>query len=189
MDAELLTGGEVFSTPLASHLKSQPWSDSEAVQHLIAHKLEVKQMTLASYAPVFDQAVAAKARTLIILMALMFSLAPALLFRNRKRPLIAHAVFSLHLYAFLMLLLSLALAIQVISQWLGGPGQESDVFDHVLSTGLVIASAVYLYFAIATAYAERGISRALKTMLLTVVAANIVLGYRFALLLITLYST
>jgi hypothetical protein len=122
-------------------------------------------------------------------MALVFALAPALIFIRRKRPLIAHTVFSLHLYAFLLLLLSAALWIQAASAWFGGPGRESETFDDVLSIGLVFASALYLYFAVGTVYGERGISRALKTIVLTVVVANVVLGYRFALFLITLYST
>ncbi|MEO8316455.1 MAG: DUF3667 domain-containing protein [Pseudomonadota bacterium] len=184
---ELLTGGHVFTTPLEMHLHKQPWDF--LAQELVEKKLAAKRVDLDAYAPLFDQAVALKARSLIIFMALVFSLAPALIFLRHKRPLITHVVFSLHLYAFLLLLLSAALWIQATSAWFGGPGKESDTFDDVLSIGLLIASAVYLYFATGSVYGERGISRTLKTIFLTFVVANVVLGYRFALLLITLYST
>jgi hypothetical protein len=183
---ESLTDGHVFTTPLENHLHEQDWRT--VAQGLVDHRLESKQMTLATYAPVFDQAVTPKARSLIILMALVFSVAPALLFMRSRRPLVAHVVFSLHLYAFLLLLLSVGITISAIAGWFGvnlqsGPG------DTVLAIGLLLAGAAYLYFATRTVYGERGISRVLKTALLTVVVGNVVLGYRFALLIITLYST
>jgi hypothetical protein len=183
---EVLTGGHVFTTPLEKHLHEQDWS--EIAQTLVTQRLEAKQVTLANYAPVFDEAVAPKARSLIILMALVFSLAPASLFMRRRRPLVAHVVFSLHLYAFLLLLLSVGTAISAIGRWLGlnletGPG------DAILSIALLLASALYMYFATRIVYGEGGMSRVLKTAVLTVIVGCVVLGYRFALFIITLYST
>jgi hypothetical protein len=183
---ESLTNTAVFSTSLAQHLDFQPWD--ALAQKLVAHRLEAKQATLANYAPVFDQAVAPKARSLIILMALVFSLVPVLLFMRSRRPLVAHVVFSLHLYAFLLLLLSVGTTISAMGRWSGfnlqtGPG------DTVLSIALLLASGVYLYFATRTVYGEWGISRVLKSTVMTVMVGNVVLGYRFALFIITLYST
>ena len=184
---ESLTGGKVFNTPLNSHLHTQPWSD--VIQDLIARKLESSHTTLASYAPVFDQAVAFKARSLIIFMALAFSLAPALAFLRSKRPLVTHMVFSLHVYSFLLLLLCAAAATQTLIGLLGGPGKDSIPLDNAIAIGILIASAVYLYYAMRTVYLAHGAELALKTLALTVVVAAVVLGYRFALLLVTLYST
>src|SRR6185295_1667869 len=65
---ESLTCGQIFTTTLESHLHTQPWSDF--AQSLVAHRLETLRSTLADYAPVFNQAVALKARSLIIFMAL-----------------------------------------------------------------------------------------------------------------------
>jgi hypothetical protein len=185
--SESLTGGKVFTTPLDSHLHTQPWS--EAVQGIVAHRIETKGTTLASYAPVFDQAVALKARSFIIFMALFFALTPAIAFSRSHRPLTSHAVFALHFYAFVLLLLSLATTIPAISVLFGGVGRESDTMDHFIAIGLMIVSALYLYFAIGAVYGERGVARILKTAGLTVAVAAIVLGYRFFLLLVTLYST
>ena len=54
-----------------------------------------------------------------------------------------------------------------------GAGHKRDVL--VLATGKV--------------YAANGAARVLKVLVLTVAMASIVLGYRLALLLVTLYST
>ena len=49
------------------------------------------------------------AKSLVILMVPVFAGFLALLFVRRRKPFMAHVVFSLHFYAFLMLLFSLAL--------------------------------------------------------------------------------
>jgi len=184
---ESLTGGKVFTTPLESHLHTQPWSS--AVQNLVARNLEAKQTTLSSYAPVFNRAIALNARSLIIFMAVFFSLAPALVFWRSSRPLVVHVVFSLHFYAFVLLLLCIATAIPVISAWFGGSGLESETMDHAIFIGLLIASAVYLYLSASAVYRDRGVVLILKTVALTVAVAVVLFGYRFMLLLITLQST
>lgn len=183
---ESLTGGKVFTTPLESHLQTQPWS--LAIQDLVASRLESKHTTLASYEPVFDQAVALKARSFIIIMALFFALVPAVAFLRSKRPFVAHAIFSLHFYAFLLLLLCVATTIPVISVWLGGPGLASPIVDYPISIGLLMASAIYLYFSVGAVYGSRGWVRILQVSVLTVGVAAIVLGYRFFLFVVTLYT-
>ncbi len=54
---------------------------------------------------------------------------------------------------------------------------------------LLATSAVYLYFATGAVHAARGIARVLKTAALTAAVFFILLGYRFVLFLITLYTT
>jgi hypothetical protein len=110
-------------------------------------------------------------------------------FARSKRPVIAHAAFALHFYAFLLLLLSVGTVVPAVDVWFGGIGLASEGFDHVLSIGLVAVSALYLYLAAGRVYGARGVSRAAQTLALTVGVVVIVLGYRFALLVITLYST
>jgi hypothetical protein len=183
---EAATGGTVFTTPLQSHLHTQPWSG--LAQQLVATRLESLHTTLALYTPLFDQAVGVKARSLIIFMALFFALFPAMLFLRSKRPLIAHAVFALHLYAFLLFVFCLATAIPLIERWLGGAGRASNNLDYVLSISLLLIAAVYLYLSIGTVYGARGVGRVIKTTVLTIAVAAIVLGYRFVLLLITLFT-
>src|SRR4026209_1593755 len=68
---EALTGSNVFSTPLQKHLHNQPWT--ELAQSLVSQRLETTGKSLETYAPVFDQAVARNAQSLIILMVLPFA--------------------------------------------------------------------------------------------------------------------
>jgi len=184
---ESLTGGKVFTTPLESHLHTQPWSD--AVQNLVARNLEARHTTLSTCAPVFNQAVALNARSLIVFMAVFFSMAPAMVFRRSGRPPVVHVVFALHFYAFVLLLLCIATTIPVISVRFGGAGLESESMDHAISIGLLSVSAVYLYLSASAVYRDRGAVLVMKTLALTVAVAVVLLGYRFMLLLITLQST
>ena len=184
---ESLTGGKVFTTPLESHLHTQPWSD--AVQNLVARNLNARHTTVSTYAPVFNQAVALNARSLIIFMAVFFSLAPAIVFWRSGRPPVVHFVFALHFYAFVLLLLCIATAIPFISVWFGGAGLESEIMDHAIFIGLLLVSAVYLYLSAGAVYRARGAVLVVKTVALTLAVAVVLLGYRFMLLLITLHST
>lgn len=184
---ESLTGGQIFTTPLDWHLHRQPWSGF--APQLVGNRLAAMHTTLELYAPVFDQAVALKARSLIIFMALFFALVPMLVFVRRKRPLVVHAVFSLHLYAFMLLTFCVATTIPAFSALLGGPGFDSTSLDNFIAEALLAVCAVYLFFAIRAVYDIRGFARVLSTLALTIAVGAIVLGYRFFLLIVTLYTT
>lgn len=184
---ESLVNSKVFITPLDSHLHTQPWS--EFAPRLVQQQLATMHTTMQAYAPVFDQAVAMKARSLIIFMALAFALVPMLVFLRSRRPLIAHAAFSLHFYAFLLPLLCVAALIEAANRWAGAAGIGADGLDHVISIVLLLVSAVYLYVASGAVYGTRGGARFVATLVLTVFVGVILLGYRFALFLITLYGT
>ena len=100
-----------------------------------------------------------------------------------------HAVFALHVYAFLLLLLSVGTTIPAVDLRLGGAGFASERLDHVIAIGAVCGCAVYLYFATAMVYGTHGAVRALETAALTVGMVVIVLGYRFVVFLATLSMT
>jgi hypothetical protein len=184
---ESLTHGKVFTTPLASHLHTQPWSGM--VETLVANRVMALHTTVDLYSPVFDRAMAVNARSLIGFMALSFAPVLLVLFPRKGRPFVAHAVFSLHLYAFMLLLFCIATAIPPVERWFGGSGFDSEILDHTLAIGMLVACAIYLYFAAGTVYGTRSVARVLKVVALTVGVAGIILGYRFVLLLVTLYVT
>ena len=184
---EALLGGKVFSTPLASHLHAQPWSPWAAT--LVADRVAALGTTPDLFEPKFDRAVELHARSLIILMALSFTPLPWLLFARRRQPIAVHAVFSLHLYTFLLVLLCTATAILAADVWFGGAGFESRLWDNAMAIALLLACAVYLDFALVRVYAARGWLCAVQGVLLAVGVAGIVLGYRFALFVIALYTT
>jgi hypothetical protein len=182
-----LTGMNVFGAKLDSQLHQQDWS--AFAQSLVEERLAASGTTLAAYAQVFDRAVVVNAKSLIILMAMPFAAVCALAFFGSRKPFIAHVAFSLHLYTLLLLLFSVAILGVEVTQKLGGPGLEVPRVDNLISICLLAAFAAYLYVAAGRYFGARGVPRALKVAALTLCAGALVLGYRFALFLITLYAT
>jgi hypothetical protein len=101
----------------------------------------------------------------------------------------AHVVFSLHLYTFLLLVFCVALLVAKLSAFLGFGGLDAPQVDNVLSVLNLAIGATYIYLAIGPVYGATGGSRATKAVLLALAVAAIVLGYRFLLFVITLYAT
>ena len=184
---ESMTRGLVFSTPLDSHLHAQPWSP--LAQTLVAQRVAALQTTLDAYAPRFDGAIALNARSLVLVMTVAFAILAAVVFRRGKHPFAAHAAFSLHLYGFMLLVLCVGMAIEGAGMRVGGAQTPSPLLDAILSTVLLLVCGVYLFLAIGTVYRWRGPARVMASIGLTVGVAAIVLGYRFALMLLTLYTT
>ncbi len=182
-----LTGETVFSSSLDSHLHYQDWS--ELARSLLARKLEDTHASLADYAAVFDRVVVVRAKSLIILMTVPFALLLPVAFFRQRRPFMVHAVFSLHLYTFLLLLFCVALLAAKLSAALGFGGLQTPLVDTALSIFNLAACALYIYLAIGPVYGAAGGTRIVQTIALAIAVAAIVLGYRFALLLITLSTT
>jgi hypothetical protein len=182
-----LTGETVFSSSLDSHLHHQDWSGY--AQARVAEKLEKSGTPLAEYAPVFDLAVVVNAKSLIIMMTAPFALLLPLVFLRERRPFMTHVVFSLHLYSFLLLLFCVALLVARLSAVLGFGDLQSSVVDNVLSIVNIAACALYIYLAIGPVYGTSGGMRIAQTAVLAIAVAAIVIGYRFALFLITLSTT
>ncbi len=177
----------VFSTPLASHLAQQDWSD--LARALVSGHLAAVGTTLAAYAPLFDRAAVLNAKSLVILMVLAFAALLPIVFLRSRRPFAVHVVFSLHLYAFLLLLFCAALAVEAVDLLLGGGGLQSPLLDKTVSLVNLACCAVYLHVAIGRVYGAAGAMRIVKAAVLSVAVAALVLGYRFAIFLITLYTT
>jgi Protein of unknown function (DUF3667) len=185
--AESFTSGLVFSTPLQSHMSQQPWD--ALARTLVARHLAADHTTLALYAPGFDAAIPLHARSLIMVMVVAFAPLVGLVFHARGRPFAAHAVFSLHLYAYLLMLLSLGTTVPAIWRTIDRSDSSARVVDTVLSIGLLILCAVYLYSAIGQVYGGSRGRRAVSAAALSIATAVTALGYRFALFLLTLYTT
>ncbi len=182
-----LTSENVFSSSLDSHLHHQDWGD--LAQSLLARRLEATHTTLEQYEPVFDRAVILNAKSLILLMTIPFASILPLAFFRERRPFMTHLTFSLHLYTFLLLLFCVALLLARLSELLGFGGLDVPRVDNLLSVANLAACTVYIYFASGPVYGGSGRLRGVKAFLLALAVAAIVLGYRFVLFLITLYST
>jgi hypothetical protein len=181
------TGENVFSSSLDSHLHHQDWS--ELARSSLSRRLEQTHLTIQQYEPIFDRAVVLNAKSLVVLMTLPFALVLPLVFLRAARPFMMHVVFSLHLYTFLLILFCVALLAAKLSALLGHGGLDAPMVDNVASVANLSACALYLYLAIRPVYGARGFLRVAKTLALTVVAAAVVIGYRFSLFFITLHGT
>jgi hypothetical protein len=61
--------------------------------------------------------------------------------------------------------------------------------DHALSIAQLLICAVYLYVAVGAVYGSKRGIRVVQVAVLALAVACLVLGYRFVLLPITLYTT
>jgi hypothetical protein len=182
-----LTGSNIVGVTIDSHLHGQDWS--EVAQELLSARLETLQTTVERFAPVFNQAIALNAKSLIILMVVPFALLLPCVFYGTRQPFAAHVTFSLHFYAFLLLLFCVSLAVSAVDVLFGGAGLKSARLDNFLSIVNFGAAAIYLFIATGVVYGARRALRLVRVLVLTAGAAAILLGYRFLLFLITLYST
>ncbi len=179
---------KVFSSSLSSHLHQQDWQ--ALAQQLLANKLSATRQSISAYAPIFDQAVALNAKSLVILMVVPLFIILPLLFRGSARPFAVHAVFALHSYAFQLVLLCSILLLSTSSAWIGAErAAASSTADHVLFAIYLAGCAIYLFLAIRIVYGGSTLVRALQTTVLTVLAGAAVVVYRFLLFLITLYTS
>ena len=184
--AQSLTHTKIFSSPLDSHLHHQDWS--ALAQQLVAKRLAATHGTLERLTPLFDQAVVLNAKSLVVLMVFPFALLLPLLFRSSRRPFAVNVVFSLHLYAFLLLLFCAALGIVAIDRWFGGAGLDAAWMDNTLTAVNLLACAAYVFVASGRVYGGGTAGRLVKALVLGGAVGAIVLGYRFAVFVITLYT-
>ena len=184
--AQSLTHTKIFSSPLDSHLHQQDWS--ALAQQLVAQRLAAMHSTLERLRPLFDQAVVLNAKSLVVLMVFPFALLLPLFFRASRRPFAVNVVFSLHLYAFLLLLFCTALGVVAVDRWLGGAGLDAAWMDNTLTAVNLLACVAYLFVATGRVYGGGTASRLIKSLLLSAAVGAIVLGYRFVVFVITLYT-
>jgi hypothetical protein len=182
-----LTGMNILSSTLDSHLHAQDWSSF--AQGLVNERLTARHLPLEAYTPVFDRYALFNAKTLIILMALCFAALAGIVFYGRHLPAGAHIVFALHLYAFVLVVLSASVLLAQFDVILGGGGLGSDVVDKALSVFNLLVCGCYIYVAVPNVYSTTGWRRTGSTLLLTLALALLFVGYRFAIFLITFYTT
>jgi hypothetical protein len=178
---------KVFSAPLASHLQGQDWS--AFARQLVTHRLAEKGMTLEAFTSVFDRMVAVNAKSLVILMAVPFTLLLIAMFWRRGRPFLAHVIFALHFYAFHLLILSAMLLVLRMTSWIAGPNFQLAGEDVPLFVIQLVLVAIYLYTAINKVYQVTGVVRAVSLIILVAAVGANISGYRFLMFLVTLYGT
>jgi hypothetical protein len=182
-----LTHWNVVGALLDAHLHQQDWR--ALAQTLVERRLAAKGMTLEAYAPLFDRAVVLNAKSLIVMMTLPFALLLPVSYLRSRQPFVAHFVFSLHFFAFVLLLFCVELLIGAADAYFGGGGLASRPVDITLSIVTMLACAAYLHVASGVFYRAKGVMRVARAAILAVALGVLVVGYRFLMFLITLYTT
>ena len=186
-----LLHASVFSNRLASQVGDQYYKRLAA--RLVDARLAALQTTQEQYAPAFDHAVAVNAKSLIILMTPPFALLAGLLFYTSHRAFVTHVVFAVHFYAFWMLsfcVLGPVVGLLIVAfMAASGLRLAPSTMDAVMARTLTTGAAAYLFVAAGRVYAARGVGRLAKAIVLAAASFISMIGYRFVVFLITLYTT
>jgi hypothetical protein len=186
-----LIGSNTLTTDLNTQLH-YTWHGSVA-QALVEPRLAARSLTVEAYAAVFDPAAVTQAKTLVILVVPMFSLAVMALYWRRRPKYVAHLVFSLHFCTFWLLqicaVLALTnLAVRLLRSLRVFPSAE-DVSHAIIGLSLVIMT-IYLFRATRALFGDEPVwASAAKALLLGVALDLSLQAYRFVLLFITFWST
>lgn len=189
--ATALNGWNTLSTNLETHVGST-WHQAIA-KPMVDQKLATRGITFAQYATVFDTKSRVQAKSLVILMVALFALGLAALRFRHGRYAAEHLVFALHLYAFLMLYLSITGTVANGILWVlkRGFGVSPGYVEVDLVISLILG-AVFVWYASSAlrATGTRTWRVALAQGVVLVGWMWAVLGlYRFLLFLASFYTT
>jgi len=182
-----LLPANTFNTSLRGHRDQQVYSG--VTGPVVERTLAERDVTLEAYTAAWESKSEPLARSLIIIMIPMLALAVALLQRGRGVPAVGHLVFTLHFYAYQLLVASIVLMLLLKLLYLAAVKWKLDVaflfseaFMDLLTT---LVFVLYLVPAIRRVYG-RGLPAALaQALLLAVAFFPVVFLYRFSLFWIT----
>lgn len=183
-----LLGAQVLSNTFASHVEKQVYSPRALA--IATERLEKAGVTPESYEPVFDSAVDVNAKALVVLFVPPCALLAWLISLGRRRPGGVHWVFALHFVAFWLLLFTTLgpFVGLLVSTALRVAGQSERLLDAIFSWILMGLSAVWGYRAFGRVYGG-GVARRVLGAAFIAFLIPVIRVYRFAVFLITLYTT
>jgi hypothetical protein len=189
--ATALNGWNTLSTNLETHVG---WTQHQTIaKPMVEQKLTARGMTFEAYASVFDAKSRIQAKSLVILMVALFALGLAALRFGQGRYVAEHLVFSLHLYAFLMLYLSITstAANGILWALARGAGFSPGYVALDLAISLILG-AVFVWY-VSSALRATGTRTWPAAMAQGVVLVGWMLAvlwlYRFLLFLVGFYTT
>lgn len=183
-------GFNTFTTPLFVHLDSSPYS--EFARSIALPRIAEMNIALPEYALRFDAAAAVQAKTLVIIMVPLLSVFVMAVYWRARKFYVQHLIFSLHFYAFFMLLISAWNAtVALVLRGLAGIGSRpsATVVDNYFGLVIMAGIGAYLLLSLRTIYHERLWVTVGKALALTFAVALILQLYRFILFFVILYST
>ena len=186
-----LIGSNMLTTELNAQLH-YTWHQA-VVQSLVTPRLAARGLTVEAYAAIFDPAAVTLAKSLVILVVPIFSLALLALYWRQQRHYAAHLVFSLHFCAFWLLLICATLALtNLVVRLL----RSASIFPSATTVGWGIilfslaAMVAYLFRAVRAVFAPEPAWITVAKALALGLALDLSLqAYRCALFFITFWST
>jgi hypothetical protein len=181
-------GVNVYTTSYGSHLYGSPYRVT--AQRIATERRTAAGLTEPQYRAAFDQQAPVLARTLLLAMAPAFAIAVAVISFRRRRPAIQHLVFGIQFLTIVLLLtivityllLGLVLALRPI-------GQISDYAVEQMAALIMVASVVaYLVPAYRRAYGDGNVAAVIKAAISAAALVAILVGYRFLLFFVTVFT-
>ena len=187
----LIGGSNTLTTDLDTHLHYL-WHSSVA-QSLVTPRLAARAVSVDAYAAVFNPASVTHAKTLVILMVPIFSLAAMALYWRHRPHCAAHLVFALHVCAFWLLFICASLMLTNLALRLLRNIRIFPSADAVTEGGMaftLLIMTVYLFRATRLVFAKEPAWIAFAKAAALSIALEVSLqAYRFALFFITFWST
>lgn len=182
-------GEHVFDTRLQNHLANTNYGPE--VRRLLLIRLAERGIDEQAYAAVFDAAATVQAKSLIITMVPMMAVLIGALHPLRRRPAVAHLVFSLHLYTVLLLL---AIVQRYLVQWplrlwVSLTGIEQGPWDELITGFILLSIGLYTTLALRRVYSDGWFGAAARSAVVAFGLLVVLVLYRMLLFYITFWST
>jgi hypothetical protein len=179
-------GFNSLTTPLYVHLNML--SHSRLARHMVDSELRARNMTYDEYRPRFDAAIEGQAKTLVIVMVPLYALALQLFYWRTRRYYVEHLVFSLHFFAFLLLLIAAMHAALFVAWRFLGLRLLMLQSDNFVTLSMLSICGAYLFFALRRAYRQGKTLTILKCLALCLSIIVVIQLYRFILFFTTFYT-
>jgi hypothetical protein len=184
------TATSTLTNPLVTQKKYQVYSP--LIRPIIKEKIRNSGMDSIQFEKSYNETSESESKTLVIIMAPFLAAVTALLYFYKRRYFVEHLVFSIHFYAFFLIIGSagvfiLLLIAERVLPLFHIPLKSIDG-DSLLT--LIPGSAIFVYFFISLKRVFGGswFWTAIKSVLLTYSVLYILFLYRFILFFTTIYT-
>jgi hypothetical protein len=166
-------------------------SYSNLASRLVAQRLAARGVSLAQFSHSFDHVVDVQARSLVLIMVLLFAILLAVLQWRRKQFFGQHLVFCLHFTAFWLMAIFVALypGVSLLLRFAlrHGVHLPSTNWDNLIFPLALFVLLTYSFLALRTAYRESVFMSFAKALVLVAFFHYALDIYRFILFLTALY--
>jgi thiamine biosynthesis protein ThiS len=168
-------------------------SYSRLASRLVEHTIAAKGISLAQFSASFDHVVDVQARSLVLIMVLLYAILLAVLQWRKRQFFGQHLVFCLHFTAFWLIAILVALypGISLLLRFALRHGVHLPPvnWDNLIFPVALLVLLIYSYLALRTAYREPAFVSFAKALVLVAAFHYALDTYRFILFLTALYAS